>query len=346
MLRLTLDCLVVLDAIDRAGSFASAAEELNRVPSAISYSVQKLEHDLGITIFDRGGHRATLTAVGRRLLEDGRALLDAARDLERAARGVASGHEWVLRVAIGSLVQRSALYSLLRELFEEEAAAKPRVHVEMAVDGKCWDALLSGGLDAVVGACCEPRDDRRLTSRRIGSVAQVLVAPPRHPATTREASRVERASGCARVVLTREQACSTGLPPSHLIAGLLVVDDHEAQRVAILEGLGIGYMPRHLAAADVAAGHLTVIEMTRMPVLPLTVAWLSDAEGPALRWLVSRLDEPATLAGLFRDVLDEPISAEIEMAPPGSCATPGAPSALRDPRPDRHAAITHAAMTS
>jgi DNA-binding transcriptional LysR family regulator len=345
MLRLTLDCLVVLDAIDRAGSFASAAEELNRVPSAISYSVQKLEHDLGIIIFDRGGHRATLTAVGRRLLEDGRALLDAARDLERAARGVASGHEWVLRLAIGSLVQRSALYSLLRELFEEGAAAKPRVHVETAVDDRCWDALLSGGLDAVLGACCEPSDDRRLTSRRIGSVAQVLVASPRHP-VTREASRVERASGCARVVLTREQACSTGLIPSHLITGLLVVDDHEAQRVAILEGLGIGYMPRHLAAADVAAGHLTVIEMTRMPVLPLTVAWLSDAEGPALRWLVSRLDEPPTLAGLFGDVIDVPISTEVEMAAPEGCPTRGAPSSLGEPRPARHAAITHAAMTS
>jgi len=328
MPRLTLDCLVVLDAIDRAGSFASAAEELNRVPSAISYSVQKLEHDLGITIFDRGGHRATLTAAGLRLLEDGRALLDAARDLERAARRVASGHEWVLRLAIGSFVHRSALYALLRELFEAGADAQARVHVETAVDGKCWDALLAGGLDVVVGVCCEPRDDRRLTARRVGSVAQVLVASPRHP-VARGASGAGRASGRARLILTREQACSDGLIPRHLMTGLLAVDDHEAQRIAILEGLGIGYLPCHLAAADVNAGHLAVMEMTRMPILPLTVAWLADAEGPALRWLVARLDEPATIAGLFRDVMDAPISAAMEMPPPEGCATHGAPRGRR-----------------
>lgn len=40
---ITLDALEVLDAIDRKGSFAAAANELFRVPSAISYTVQKLE---------------------------------------------------------------------------------------------------------------------------------------------------------------------------------------------------------------------------------------------------------------------------------------------------------------
>ena len=45
-MRLTLDALIVLDAIDRKGSFAAAAEELHRVPSAITYTVQKLEQGL------------------------------------------------------------------------------------------------------------------------------------------------------------------------------------------------------------------------------------------------------------------------------------------------------------
>ena len=43
MLRISLDGLEVLDAIDRRGSFAGASSELHRVPSTISYSVAKLE---------------------------------------------------------------------------------------------------------------------------------------------------------------------------------------------------------------------------------------------------------------------------------------------------------------
>ncbi|WP_147642704.1 LysR family transcriptional regulator, partial [Morganella morganii] len=35
---LTLESLRVMDAIDRRGSFAAAAEELGRVPSALSYT--------------------------------------------------------------------------------------------------------------------------------------------------------------------------------------------------------------------------------------------------------------------------------------------------------------------
>ena len=50
-MRLTLEGLEVLDAIDRKGSFAAAAEELHRVPSAITYSVQQLENALGVSPF-------------------------------------------------------------------------------------------------------------------------------------------------------------------------------------------------------------------------------------------------------------------------------------------------------
>ena len=44
----TLDQIVVLDAIERTGSFAAAAQELHRVPSAISYSVRTVEEVLGV----------------------------------------------------------------------------------------------------------------------------------------------------------------------------------------------------------------------------------------------------------------------------------------------------------
>src|SRR5690554_7467518 len=86
---ITIDALKVLDAIDRKGSFAGAAGELFRVPSAISYTVQKLEEDLNVSIFDRSGHKAVLTPAGRYLLEEGRSLLEAAENLAHSTRQVA-----------------------------------------------------------------------------------------------------------------------------------------------------------------------------------------------------------------------------------------------------------------
>ena len=76
MSRISVEALCVIDAIARKGSFAAAAEELFRVPSAITYTVQKLGRDLDVAIFDRSGHRATLTDAGKRLLDQNNCSID------------------------------------------------------------------------------------------------------------------------------------------------------------------------------------------------------------------------------------------------------------------------------
>ena len=118
MTRLSLDALLVLDAIDRRGSFAAAAEALFRVPSAITYSVQKLEQDLGVMLFDRSGHKAKLTSAGQLLLQEGRALLDSAAMLEQRVKTHATGWEGELRIAISELLPFARVIQLVREFNE------------------------------------------------------------------------------------------------------------------------------------------------------------------------------------------------------------------------------------
>ena len=45
--------LDVVDAVARHGSFSAAAQELHRVPSAISYTVRQLEEWLAVPLFVR-----------------------------------------------------------------------------------------------------------------------------------------------------------------------------------------------------------------------------------------------------------------------------------------------------
>ncbi|EHC90672.1 putative transcriptional regulator yeeY [Salmonella enterica subsp. enterica serovar Uganda str. R8-3404] len=53
-----LDVLIILDALEKEGSFAAASAKLFKTPSALSYTVHKLENDLNIQLLDRSGHRA------------------------------------------------------------------------------------------------------------------------------------------------------------------------------------------------------------------------------------------------------------------------------------------------
>ena len=138
---ITIDALKVLDAIDRRGSFAGAASELFRVPSAISYIVQKLEEDLDVDIFDRSGHRATLTPAGRYLLNEGRALLEASETLAHTTRQVAQGWETRLKIGFNSLLPADVMFPAIREFYQLRIPVEVQL-VEEVFAGT-WDALQS-----------------------------------------------------------------------------------------------------------------------------------------------------------------------------------------------------------
>ncbi|EDT3313856.1 LysR family transcriptional regulator, partial [Salmonella enterica subsp. enterica serovar Worthington] len=80
-----LDVLIILDALEKEGSFAAASAKLFKTPSALSYTVHKLENDLNIQLLDRSGHRARFTRTGKMLLEKGREVLHTVRELEKQA---------------------------------------------------------------------------------------------------------------------------------------------------------------------------------------------------------------------------------------------------------------------
>ncbi|MDQ2695050.1 MAG: LysR family transcriptional regulator, partial [Pseudomonadota bacterium] len=178
-MKLTLEALTVLDAIDRRGSFAAAAEELHRVPSAITYTVQKLETDLGVRVFDRSGHRARLTPAGQRLLAEGRQLLLMAGKLERMVKRVASGWEAELAIAVGELVPMAGIMTLLEEFFQEPRSTRLRILAESRAG--TWEALVSGRADLVIGAVGDAPPAAGYVSRPLGYVDLVFVVAPGHP---------------------------------------------------------------------------------------------------------------------------------------------------------------------
>src|SRR3954465_15096424 len=130
-MKLSLDSLQVLDAIDRKGSFAAAADELHRVPSAITYSVRQLEDGLGVALFDRRGHRAVLTDAGKELLSEGRRLLRAAADLECRVQQVAKGWEAELRIAVDTVVGVDRLFGIVGEFYGQNSGTRVRIGHEV-----------------------------------------------------------------------------------------------------------------------------------------------------------------------------------------------------------------------
>ena len=138
-----------MDAIDRKGSFAAAAAELHRVPSALTYTIQQLEQGLDVMLFDRRGHRARLTPAGHELLSEGRHLLRAATDLECRIQQVAKGWETELRIAVDTIIGTEKFFPLLDDFYREKSGTRIRLLTEVL--GGSWDALASERADLVSG---------------------------------------------------------------------------------------------------------------------------------------------------------------------------------------------------
>lgn len=64
--------LDVVDAVARTGSFSAAAQELHRVPSAVSYTVRQLEDWLVVPLFERRHRDVELTEAGVVFLKEAR----------------------------------------------------------------------------------------------------------------------------------------------------------------------------------------------------------------------------------------------------------------------------------
>jgi len=122
---LTPEALTMMDAIARTGSFAGAARELGKVPSALTYNVRQLEDALDVLLFDRSSRQATLTAAGQELLDEGRRLLDQMDAVANRVKRVATGWETQLSIAIDDVISRSTVFDLCAAFYAETGAAPP-----------------------------------------------------------------------------------------------------------------------------------------------------------------------------------------------------------------------------
>jgi len=292
-MRLSLDSIEVLDAIDRQGSFAAAAEVLHRVPSAVTYAVQKLEEDLDVQIFDRRGHRALLTEAGRELLGEGRRLLSAAGEIESRVKRVASGYEVELRIAIDGLIPIDRFLPVLDEFYRVQCGTRIRLTNE--IYGGMWDALVSDRADLVIGAPGEGPPGGGFSTRPLGLVEFIFLVAPVHPLAKQSGPLKNEEIVKYRAVSVADT--SRHLPPrtSGLLSGqdVLTVPTMQAKIEAQRAGLGIGYLPRHLARAEIEAGTL----VPRTPEepkssIPIYLAWRTGHRGQSLSWFLERFEDP------------------------------------------------------
>ena len=146
--RISLEQWRTLIAVVDAGSYAHAAQLLNKSQSSVTYAVQKLESVLGVKAFEVRGRKAELTATGRLLYRRAQVLLSEASGLEQAASALSAGWEAEIRIAMEILFPNDIMLQALAQLGLE--SPHTRIELMESVLGGTSEALLQGRVDLAI----------------------------------------------------------------------------------------------------------------------------------------------------------------------------------------------------
>jgi DNA-binding transcriptional LysR family regulator len=299
MLRLSLEALQIIDAIDRRGSFSAAGKELFRVPSTISYTVAKLEEDLGVQVFERSGPKVALTVAGKELLKEGRYLLKAAGDLERRVRRVASGWETELALGMDSIFSPIGLKEDINAFYE--IADQTRLRIAQDALSGTWEALLDRRVDLLIGAAGEGPSGGGYTAEPMGKIPFVFAISPSHPLANATHSLGKADLHKYRAITVSDSARLMPARTVGLLLGqeTLAVPDMRTKYEFQLAGLGFGFLPESCARPAISAGLLIEKQVEEpKPAETFYMAWRTGEEGAALKWWIDRMRKEGPLERL------------------------------------------------
>lgn len=173
--RVSLEHWRALVAVVDAGSYAAAADRLNKSQSSITHAVQRIEAQLDVELFERVGRRSVLTETGRVLVRRARQLLDEALRLERLAGALAVGEPAELRLAVEIIYPTWQLLDILGQF--GQAHPDTRIELHESVLGGTQELIERGEVDLAIGSRIPPG----FIGERLMEMEFVCCAAPSHP---------------------------------------------------------------------------------------------------------------------------------------------------------------------
>lgn len=309
---LTPEALAMMDTIARTGSFAAAARELGKVPSALTYSVRQLEDALDVLLFDRSSRQAQLTAAGTELLHEGRRLLQEIDAVANRVKRVASGWEAQLSVSVDDIISAPTMFDLVGAFFAlgdgGDTAQGPATRLRLRTDvlAGTWEALVSGQVDLAIGVSGDHRNPGGIERRPLGELSFVFCVAPHHPLAPLTAPLSDEQLVHQRAVAVADTAQRMTPLTVNLLPGqdVLTVPNMRSKLEALLRCLGCGFLPEPMARPHLEAGRLVRKPVARAPlVTQVQYAWRAERSafglGRALQWWLSQLESPTTRRALI-----------------------------------------------
>lgn len=268
-------------AVARCGSFRAAASELGMSTTALSHAVARLEQQLGVRLFNRTTRSVALTEAGRAFIEQ---VGPAVRMIDEAMQG-ARAHQDVPSGTLRINAFASAAREIMAPLILAYVRHYPQVHIDLVTEGRLVDIVAAGFDLGIRRVDFVPSD--MIALRLGGARRHAVVATPRyfadHPAPRVPADLAHH--DCIRIRLPNGELYrwhfeKDGQAEQIEVSGPVTLDESSLARIAVLEGMGIGYFMESDVASDLASGHLVRVLEAWTPTLPPWCLYYPDRRNP------------------------------------------------------------------
>lgn len=294
------ETLEIVCTVAHFRNFTAAAKHLHKVPSAISYTVRKLEDRLGVQLFLRDSKRVKLTPAGEHFIKHTDSLLKTLKELEKSTRQMASGWEKKLHIALDNVVNQGKVYDLIHKL--QQVRPETELVVTSEVYNGSWDALFHGRCQLVIGAPIRIPDtvqgNEQFAWRAMGPLHWDFVVSPDHPlANVEGALSLDMLKGFRSICIQdTSRVFSKGYNLLLDNQQVLIVPSFRAAIECLLQGLGVTILPRHFVQPYIEAGTLVKKQVDELQYNDgCLLAWNQENIGNGLKWVLDWLGSEAQL---------------------------------------------------
>jgi DNA-binding transcriptional LysR family regulator len=255
-MQLDLNSLEALEAVVKYGGFARAAEHLHKVQSAVSHQVRKIEQQLGVSVFNRDGYRVHLTPAGEAILAEGRRLLAQAEHVRSVARQFSQEWEPSLHIIVDGILPLEPTLEAMKGLAAAHVPTRIQVNVEFLRGVQLNFEKENGDLMLVTDYAASPY----LHEEPLPAMDCVLCACRSHPLARMK--HVSLAELQEQVEISVQHSSAEQGYDRHLFGceRVFFLSSHHTKKVALLMGVGFGWMPIYLVHEELKAGALREVK--------------------------------------------------------------------------------------
>lgn len=268
-------------AVVDEGSFAKAADALNKSQSTISYAISKLEEQLPAPVLTIEGRRAVLTDEGKVLYRKASQLIDLALNVEQVASCLAEGWETQLTINMESIVPASLVLRAIQQ-FSNDIPQTRITLVESTLSGST-EALLEKKADIVLTG----RPPPGFLGAQITDVEMIPVAHSNHPLSRAKKPLSLQDLQQYRQIVVRDSGTKRNQDAGWLGSEQRLTVSHFSQTLqALLFGLGFSFAPKHIVEDQINAGVLKELQLQenygrKIPIY--LIQSMLETEGPAVK---------------------------------------------------------------